>query len=404
MLSLLAQLTPGGDSPAGDARRAAEAIRARPEAEIAVFPELLSRRLPAEEPGRRRLRARGRGAGDDRRRLRRGADRGDRRLHRARSARLPRLGGLHRRRRQPGGRLPQGPAVRRGARRLPGGRLARGGRARRPPGGTVDLLRPRVPGARPGGGDGGGRSARHLRREHGALRSRTPPARHGPRLGEPRPPPLREPGRTRRRLPLRRRELRDRCRRSRPPRGGRRRGGPARRGRPSRRRRRASRLLSASNRPGCRWKSGPGTTPKEEQDECGRQRWGTSLAGPVHPESDRPGARGAHRRRALLQRHVVERRADVRLLLAPLFLLLQRLERDLRLPDRRLPRPAWRVPLRDAGPDHAADRRRLRLQQPQPCIRRSALPRTSATASGSLSSTASTRPTSPAMGSAHSAT
>ena len=39
MLSLLAQLTPGGDSPAGDARRAAEAIRARPEAEIAVFPE-----------------------------------------------------------------------------------------------------------------------------------------------------------------------------------------------------------------------------------------------------------------------------------------------------------------------------------------------------------------------------
>jgi predicted amidohydrolase len=39
MLSLLAQLTPGGDSPGGDARRAAEAIRARPEAEIAVFPE-----------------------------------------------------------------------------------------------------------------------------------------------------------------------------------------------------------------------------------------------------------------------------------------------------------------------------------------------------------------------------
>lgn len=40
MLALLAQLTPGAESPAADARRVAEAIRARPEAEIAVFPEL----------------------------------------------------------------------------------------------------------------------------------------------------------------------------------------------------------------------------------------------------------------------------------------------------------------------------------------------------------------------------
>lgn len=40
MLALLAQLTPGGESPGNDARRVAEAIRACPDAEIAAFPEL----------------------------------------------------------------------------------------------------------------------------------------------------------------------------------------------------------------------------------------------------------------------------------------------------------------------------------------------------------------------------
>jgi predicted amidohydrolase len=40
MLALLAQLTPAAETPGADARRAAEVIRACPEAEIAVFPEL----------------------------------------------------------------------------------------------------------------------------------------------------------------------------------------------------------------------------------------------------------------------------------------------------------------------------------------------------------------------------
>jgi predicted amidohydrolase len=51
MLALLAQLTPGGESPGADARRAAAAIRERPEAELAVFPELFLGGYRLKNPG-----------------------------------------------------------------------------------------------------------------------------------------------------------------------------------------------------------------------------------------------------------------------------------------------------------------------------------------------------------------
>ncbi|HEX3360296.1 MAG TPA: nitrilase-related carbon-nitrogen hydrolase [Solirubrobacterales bacterium] len=51
MLALLGQLTPGAESPAADARRVAATLRARPEAEIAVFPELFLGGYRLRNPG-----------------------------------------------------------------------------------------------------------------------------------------------------------------------------------------------------------------------------------------------------------------------------------------------------------------------------------------------------------------
>ena len=86
--------------------------------------------------------------------------------------------------------------------------------------------------------------------------------------------------------------------------------------------------------------------------------------GAVHPQGDGAGPRGADDRRALLQRDVGERRAVVRVRLAALRLRLPRREHVRRF----LIAAALGLPgaflYAMLAADHAAHRRRLRLQQP----------------------------------------